>query len=258
MQLRRENKSSPSTSDYRRTTKNYIVVQQVSKQFIIYALGEASIEALKKPYVAYGNSSVHEIFTHLYDKTAEMMTMKDKQDYLNEGYAVVWDGSGDMQAYFANIQRFELTLPDRGLDVPTGRNVLAVSAMMWDSGQFTSKQMHKWENKAAADKTWDNIKAYFTQQWQEQQAYNKMTAKQSAFKEAAMLAKEVEAAEQQAQIFVLMQTQLSSACRMSACRFCAQLATFCVVSATCRRHFSVMSQTQENVVSARVSKRHDI
>ncbi len=51
--------------------KNYIVVQQVSKEFIIYALGESAIEALKKPYVAYSNSSVHEIFVHLYDKTAE-------------------------------------------------------------------------------------------------------------------------------------------------------------------------------------------
>ena len=52
--------------------------------------------------------------------------------------------------------------------------------------------------------------------------------------------------------------KLSCTCRMSACRFCAQMATFCVVSATCRRHVSVMSQTQENVVSAKVSKRHDI
>ena len=51
---------------------------------------------------------------------------------------------------------------------------------------------------------------------------------------------------------------LSSKCRMSACRFVVQTATFCVVSATCRRHVSVMSQTQENVMSARVSKRHDI
>jgi len=39
--------------------------------------------------------------------------------------------------------------------------------------------------------------------------------------------------------------------------FFCQTATFCVVSATCRRHVSVMSQTQENVVLARVSKRHE-
>jgi hypothetical protein len=32
--------------------ENYITVQQVSKNFIIYALGESSIEALKKLYVA--------------------------------------------------------------------------------------------------------------------------------------------------------------------------------------------------------------
>jgi len=36
---------------------------------------------------------------------------------------------------------------------------------------------------------------------------------------------------------------LSSICRMSACRFFAQTATFCVVLATCRRHVSVMSAT---------------
>ena len=51
---------------------------------------------------------------------------------------------------------------------------------------------------------------------------------------------------------------LSSKCPMSACRFVAQTATFCVVSATCRRHVSVMSHTQENVVSAGCPKRHDI
>ena len=187
--------------------QSYITVQQVSKDFIIYALGVLAIAALKKPYVAYSTSTVHKLFTHLYDKTAEKMTEKDKQEYLNEGYATKWDGSNDLQAYFAILDRFELTLPDRGLDVPTGRKVLAVGAMMWDSGQFTSKQMSTWENKAAADKTWPNIKDYFTQQWQEQQAYNKMMAKQSAFKEAAMLAKEAETAEQNAQIFLLLQTQ---------------------------------------------------
>jgi hypothetical protein len=187
--------------------KSYLTVQQVAKDLIIYALGESSILALKKPYVAYSTITVHELFNHLYNKTAEKMTEKNKQEYLNEGYATKWDGSDDLQAYFASLDRHELTLPDRGLIVPTGRKVLAVGAMMWDSGQFTSRQMSTWENRAAVDKTWTNIKDYFTQMWQEQQAYNKMTAKQSAFKEAAMLAKEAETAEQNAQIFVLLQTQ---------------------------------------------------
>jgi len=34
-------------------------------------LGESAIEALKKPYVAYSNSTVQEVFDHLYNKTAE-------------------------------------------------------------------------------------------------------------------------------------------------------------------------------------------
>ena len=54
---------------------------------------------------------------------------------------------------------------------------------------------------------------------------------------------------------------ITTLARYVGCRrvvFVAQTATFCVVSATCRDTSLVMSQTQENVVSARVSKRHDI
>jgi len=68
--------------------QSYLTVQQVSKDFIICtggALGELAIQALNKPYVAYSNSTVQELFTHLYEKTAEKMTKKDKQEYLNEG-----------------------------------------------------------------------------------------------------------------------------------------------------------------------------
>ena len=53
----------------------------------------------------------------------------------------------------------------------------------------------------------------------------------------------------------------SALARYVGCRrvvFVAQTATFCVVSATCRDTSLVMSQTQENVVSARESKRHNI
>jgi len=40
--------------------------------------------------------------------------------------------------------------------------------------------------------------------------------------------------------FISITQHLSSTCRMSACRFFAQTATFCVVSATCRRHVADM------------------
>ena len=54
---------------------------------------------------------------------------------------------------------------------------------------------------------------------------------------------------------------LFSLVRYVGCRrvvFVAQTATFCVVSATCRDTSLVMSQIQENVVSAGCPKRHDI
>ena len=65
--------------------------------------------ALKKPYVGYSNSTVHKLFEHLYD---------DKQEYLNEGYATPWDRAKYLQAYFADLDMFELTLPDAGWMYP--------------------------------------------------------------------------------------------------------------------------------------------
>jgi hypothetical protein len=60
---------------------------------------------------------------------------------------------------------------------------------------------------------------------------------------------------------IIKRTPTAVLARYVGCRrvvFVAQTATFCVVSATCRDTSLVMSQTQENVVSAGCPKRHDI
>ena len=82
---------------------------------------------------------------------------------------------------------------------------MAVGTAMWRSGQFSSVQMNIWETKSGADKTWANAQTYFTKKWEEQQSYNKMTARQTAFQEAALLAKEEAISKETVLLFTLQQ-----------------------------------------------------
>ncbi len=76
---------------------------------------------------------------------------------------------------------------------------------------FTEDQMVAWENKTEAQQTWAALQAYFTEKWLERKQYSSTTAKQSQFKEAALLAQETAAAKEegelQAILFVMLQEQ---------------------------------------------------
>ncbi len=82
---------------------------------------------------------------------------------------------------------------------------------MWNSEMFTEDQMVAWENKTMAQQTWAALQTYFTDKWLEHKQYSATMAKQSRFKEAALLAQETAAAEEegesQAMLFVMLQEQ---------------------------------------------------
>jgi hypothetical protein len=76
---------------------------------------------------------------------------------------------------------------------------------------FTEDQMVAWENKPAALQTWVELQTYFTKKWLERKQYSATMAKQLRFKEAALLAQETAAAEDndesQAMLFEMLQEQ---------------------------------------------------
>ncbi len=82
---------------------------------------------------------------------------------------------------------------------------------MWESEMFTKDQMVAWENKTPVQQTWQNLQDYFTEKWLEQRQYSQATGKQSRFKDAALAAQELAAAEEEgkttAMMFALLQEQ---------------------------------------------------
>jgi hypothetical protein len=88
---------------------------------------------------------------------------------------------------------------------------MAAGARMWESKMFTEDQMVAWENRTAAQQTWQALQDYFTEKWLECRQYSQATAKHSRFKDAALPAQEQAAAEEEgettAMMFALLQEQ---------------------------------------------------
>ncbi len=89
--------------------------------------------------------------------------------------------------------------------------MMAAGARMWESKMFTEDQMVAWENKTAVQQTWQNLQDYFPEKWLEQRQYSQATTKHSCFKDAALAAQELAAAEEEgettAMMFTLIQEQ---------------------------------------------------
>jgi hypothetical protein len=138
------------------------------------------------------------------------MTTSQKFEYKAEGYGKQWDPTTSITAYFTALDKFRTSLADRGISTSVDEMTMAAGARMWESEMFTEDQMVAWENKTAAQQTWQALQDYFTEKWLERRQYSQATAKQSRFKDAALAAQETAAEEEgeaSAMMFALLQEQ---------------------------------------------------
>jgi len=85
---------------------------------------------------------------------------------------------------------------------------MVAGARMWESEMFTEDQMVAWENKTAAQQTWQALQDYFTEKWLERRQYSQAMAKHLRFKDASLTAQETAAAEEEGEASVMMFTLL--------------------------------------------------
>jgi hypothetical protein len=139
------------------------------------------------------------------------MTTLQKFEYKTEGYKAPWDPTTSITAYFTGLEKFKNSLADRGILTSVKEMSMAAGARMWESEMFTKDQLVLWENKPAANQTWQTLQDYFTEKWLERRQYLQATAKHSRFKDAALAAQEQVTAEEEgealAMMFALLQEQ---------------------------------------------------
>ncbi len=139
------------------------------------------------------------------------MTTVQKHKYKATWYNNPWDPTTSITAYFMQLDRFQVSLGNRGILTSNAEKMRAAGSQMWQSEMFAEDQMVAWENKTAAQQTWAELQTYFTKKWLERKQYSATMAKQSRFKEAALLPQETTAAEDkgelQAMLFAMLQEQ---------------------------------------------------
>jgi len=190
---------------------DYLGSQEAGKELLLYGVGDDALAPLKKQYINFGDATIHSMILHLREKTAIKMTTSQKFEYKAEGYGKQWDPTTSITAYFTALDKFRTSLADRGISTSIDEMTMAAGARMWESEMFTEDQMVAWENKTTAQQTWQALQDYFTEKWLERRQYSQATAKQSRFKDAALAAQEIAAAEEEgeasAMMFALLQEQ---------------------------------------------------
>ncbi len=193
---------------------NFLSTQEAGKELLLYGVGNDALAPLKKQYINFGDATIHSMILHLRDKTAIKMTTSQKFEHKSEGYGKQWDPTTSITAYFTGLDKFRTSLPDRSIAASTKEMTMAAGARMWESEMFTKDQMVAWENKPAAQQTWQALQDYFTEKWLERCQYSWATAKHLRFKGAALTAQELAVAEEEgetvAMMFALLQEQHKS------------------------------------------------
>ncbi len=136
---------------------NYLSSQEAGKELLLYGIGDDALALLKKQYINFGNATIHLMILHLQEKTAIKMTTSQKFKYKTKGCGKQWDPTTSITAYFTGLNKFCTSLADQGIATSVEEMTMAAGARMWESKMFTKDQMVAWENKPAAQQTWQAL-----------------------------------------------------------------------------------------------------
>jgi hypothetical protein len=146
---------------------DYLGIKEAVKELILYSVGDDALTSLKQLYISFGDTTVLGMIDHLRLKMAIKMTTVQKHEYRTTGYNNPWDPTTSITAYFTQLDRFQVSLGDRGIATSEEEKTMAAGAQMWNSKMFTEDQMVAWENKTMAQQTWAALQTYLTDKWLE-------------------------------------------------------------------------------------------
>jgi hypothetical protein len=118
---------------------SYLKVEEAGKELILYAVGDDALAPLKKQYISFGDKTVLTMIVHLQTKTAIKMTTAQKHEYHTSGYNAVWDPTTSITVYFTTLDRFQVSLKDRGIATSVEEKCMTAGSQMWASKMFTEE-----------------------------------------------------------------------------------------------------------------------
>ena len=109
-----------------------------------------------------------------------------------------WDQNDDIQAYFVKLDKLEEELSNEfDIEWPTSMKIMQAVNEMYDSNQFSEKDMMDWEDKEAADKMWIHLQTYFNALWTKKQRYGGTSLRNHGYESAANVSEAKDSSEDQ-------------------------------------------------------------
>ncbi len=105
-------------------------MQEAGKELILYGVGDNALAPLKKQCINFGDATIHTMIKHLREKTVIWMTTLQKYDYKTEGYKKPWETTMSITAYFTGLDKFQISLADRGISTSVEEKAMTAGARM--------------------------------------------------------------------------------------------------------------------------------
>ncbi len=165
-------------------------VEQALKDIIQEAVEHDYLLEIEDDTLGFLNQTPRQMIDHLKARGGAL-DFADTKTLLAER-DTEWDISENPQAYFNRVEKAVKALTRAGITSDMNERRDMALYYLKSSGEFDAA-VREWENKAAADKTWANIKTFIATEYARENKPNKLTAKQ--FK-ANLIEEQAEATEE--------------------------------------------------------------
>ena len=165
-------------------------VEQALKDIILEAVENDYLMEIEDDTLGFLNQSPRQMIDHLKARGGAL-DFADTKTLLAER-DMEWNLSENPQVYFNRVEKAVKALTRAGITSDMNERRDMALYYLEASGEFDAA-VREWENKAAADKTWANIKTFISTEYARENKQNKLTAKQ--FK-ANLIEEQAEATEE--------------------------------------------------------------
>ena len=165
-------------------------VEQALKDIILDAVEHDYLLEIEDDTLGFLNQTPRQMIDHLKARGGAL-DFADTKTLLSER-DTEWDLSENPQVYFNRVEKAVKALTRAGITSDMNERRDMALYYFKASGEFNAA-VREWENKAAADKTWINIKTFIATEYARENKQNKLTSKQ--FK-ANLIEEQAEATEE--------------------------------------------------------------
>jgi hypothetical protein len=150
-------------------------VEQALKDIILDAVEHDYLLEIEDDTLGFLNQTPRQMIDHLKARGGAL-DFADTKTLLSER-DTEWDLSENPQVYFNRVEKAVKALTRAGITSDMNERRDMALYYFKASGEFDAA-VREWENKAAADKTWINIKTFIAIEYARENKQNKLTSKQ--------------------------------------------------------------------------------